>query len=54
MRVAIRCLLLSAVTGLVLLSPAGCSQDEKREVTVHEETHKGEVVEEKPGKMVVE
>lgn len=54
MRAANRYLLLLVVTGLVFLAPAGCSQDEKREVTVHEETHKGEVVEQKPGQMVVE
>lgn len=45
-------LVLCAAFGLLFI--AGCAENEKRKVTVIEEQHEGEVVEESPGEMVVE
>lgn len=46
--------LLAGLLGFGFCAAVGCSQNEKREVRVEEETHEGEVVEESPGEMIVE
>ena len=45
-------ILVSGLLTFVLLG--GCAEPERRKVTVIEEQHEGEVVEQSPGEMVVE
>lgn len=44
--------LLGGLVGCALM--IGCSEPEKREMRVHEETHEGEVEDVGPGEMIVE
>ena len=46
-------ILLSAAV-LTLILTVGCAKTERRQVTVIEEHHESEVVEEAPGEMIVE
>lgn len=38
----------------MLMFIIGCGERRERKMTVHEEQHEGEVVEESPGEMIVE
>ena len=49
-----RGIILVGLVALALALLAGCASRERRKVTVTEEQHEGEVVEEAPGEMIVE
>lgn len=45
---------LTVLAATLVLTLAGCSRHERREVTMHQETQEGPVEEERPGEMIVE
>ena len=54
MKNGFRRLILGVCGALALFVFSGCAEHERREMRVEEEQHEGEVVEEAPGKMIVE
>ena len=49
-----RGVILAGLLALALALVIGCASHERRKVTVTEEQHEGEVVEEAPGEMIVD